>query len=81
MKGENSSKTDKGYINMRLIIGIIGIVWVVILGFLWMIVRSASNSIDDDTQAMLDDEQTQYIKDYFEKKNIKVGKDNRNEKS
>ena len=62
---------------MRLILGIIGIIWAVILGFLWMIVRSASNSVDDETQAMLDDEQTQYIKDYFEKKNKKAGKEDR----
>ncbi len=56
---------------MKMIIGIIGIIWAVLLAFLWLIVRSASNSIDDDTQAMLDEEQTQYIKEYFEKKEKK----------
>ena len=54
---------------------IIGIVWIGILIFLWLIVRSASHSIDDDTQAMLDDEQTQYIKEYFDNKKDRSEKD------
>lgn len=50
------------------------IIWIGIMIFLWLIARSASQSLDDDTQAMLDDEQTQYIKEYFDKKN-QSGKD------
>lgn len=46
---------------------IIGTIIAVILAFLWLIVRSASHSIDDDTQARLDDEQSQYIENYFNK--------------
>lgn len=46
---------------------IIVIIILAVFVFLWLIVRSAAHSIDDDTQAMLDDEQSRYIEDYFEK--------------
>ena len=47
---------------------IIGIVALVLLIFLWMIVHSANQSIDDDTQAMLDEEQTRAVADYLKQK-------------
>ena len=47
---------------------IIGIVALFILFFLWMIVRAASHSVDDDTQARLDDEQTRYVTEYQKKR-------------
>lgn len=47
---------------------IIGIAAIVVLVFLWMIVHSASNSVDDDTQARLDDEQTRAITEYQKEK-------------
>ena len=50
---------------------IIGIIIVLsILVFLWLIVRSAARSVDEETQAMYDEEQSKYIENYFnEKKN------------
>lgn len=62
---------------MKLIIGIIGIIWAGLAAFLWLIVKSASRSIDDETQAMLDDEQTAYIKEYFDKKKRQTEKKTR----
>ena len=62
---------------MKLIIGIIGIIWAGLAAFLWLIVKSASRSIDDETQAMLDDEQTAYIKEYFDKKKKQTEKKTR----
>ena len=47
---------------------IIGIVALILLIFLWMIVHSANQSIDDDTQAMLDEEQTRAVADYLKQK-------------
>lgn len=47
---------------------VIGIIAFVILLFLWVIVRSAAHSIDADTQAMYDEEQSRYIEKYFEEK-------------
>ncbi len=43
---------------------IIGIAAIVVLVFLWMIVHSASNSVDDETQTKLDDEQTRAVTEY-----------------
>ncbi len=53
---------------------IIGIAAVVLV-FLWMIVHSASNSVDDDTQARLDDEQTRAITEYQKEKEEKKYKE------
>jgi cytoskeletal protein RodZ len=53
---------------------IIGIVALVLLFFLWMIVHSANQSIDDDTQAMLDEEQTEAVAEYMKKKEKRKGK-------
>lgn len=50
---------------------IIGIAAIVILVFLWLIVHSASNSVDDETQARLDDEQTRAITEYQKDKEEK----------
>ena len=47
---------------------IIGIVVLIILVFLWMIVRSAARSVDEKTQAMYDEEQSKYIENYFRQK-------------
>ena len=44
---------------------IIGIIAIIILGFLLLVVRSASRSVDEYTQAMDDEEQAQYIAEYF----------------
>ena len=54
---------------------IIGIVSIVVLVFLWMIVHSASNSIDNETQAKLDDEQTRYVTEYQKEKEEKSSKE------
>ncbi len=53
---------------MWWIIGIFGFVTLIIL---WVIVRGASQSIDEDTQAMLDEEQSRYIAEYFREKEEK----------
>ena len=50
---------------------IIGIIAVIILIFLWMIVRTASHSVDDNTQARLDEEQTRYVSNYLREKEEK----------
>ena len=47
---------------------IIAIVVFVICVFLWLVVRSASHSIDDETQSMLDEEQTRIVEEYLQKK-------------
>lgn len=47
---------------------IIAIVVFVICFFLWLVVRSASHSIDDETQSMLDEEQTRIVEEYLQKK-------------
>ena len=47
---------------------IIGIIAIVILIFLWLIARSAARSVDEDTQAMYDEEQTKYIENYYKEK-------------
>ena len=54
---------------------IIGIVSFVVLVFLWMIVHSASSSIDNETQAKLDDEQTRYVTEYQKEKEEKSSKE------
>ncbi len=43
---------------------IILIVALAALVFLWMIVHSAARSVDDDTQARLDEEQTRAVTEY-----------------
>ena len=43
----------------------------VILAFLWMIVHSAARSVDDDTQVMLDEEQTKAVTEYQKEKEEK----------
>lgn len=43
---------------------IIGIIALFVLIFLWMIVRAASHSVDDDTQSRLDEEQIRYVTEY-----------------
>ena len=53
---------------------IIGIIALIILVFLWMIVHAATRSIDDSTQAMLDDEQTRAVTEYPLKKEEKEKK-------
>ena len=70
-----SEITNKGKKDMWWIIGIIAII---ILVFLWMIVRSAARSVDENTQAMYDEEQTQYIAKYFKEKE---GKEDRKQKA
>lgn len=50
---------------------IIGIIGVLVLLFLWVVVRRAAHSVDDETQAMLDEEQTQAVEEYLRKKNRK----------
>ena len=54
---------------------IIGIAAIVVLVFLWMIVHSASSSIDDETQARLDDEQTRYVTEYQKEKEEKSNRE------
>ena len=56
---------------------IIIIIAIIILVFLWMIVRSAARSVDEDTQAMYDREQTDYIAEYFKNKEDKELKTSR----
>lgn len=53
---------------------IIGIIAFVILVFLWMIVHSAACSVDDDTQARLDEEQTKAVTEYQKEKEEKIYK-------
>ena len=63
----------EGNKNMRWIIVIVVLI---IQVFLWLIVRSAAKSVDEDTQAMYDEEQSNYIDNYFkEKKGQKDQKD------
>ena len=50
---------------------VIGAAALLILLFVWLIVRGAANSIDDSTRKMLDEEQSQYIADYFRNKEEK----------
>ena len=47
---------------------IIAAVIVLLCLFLWAIARSASNNVDEDTQRLLDEEQTRAIEDYLKKK-------------
>ena len=54
---------------MWWIIGII--IALIILVFLWLIVRSAARSIDEETQAMYDEEQSKYIENYYKEKKEK----------
>ena len=53
---------------------IFGLIWLIALIILWMIVRGASHSVDDDTQEMLDEEQSKYIAEYFKEKEEKQQK-------
>ena len=53
---------------------IFGLIWLIALIILWMIVRGASHSIDEDTQSMLDEEQSKYIAEYFKEKEEKQRK-------
>ena len=53
---------------------IFGLIWLIALIILWLIVRGASHSVDDDTQAMLDEEQSKYIAEYFKEKEEKQQK-------
>ena len=53
---------------------IFGLIWLIALIILWMIVRGASHSVDDDTQEMLDEEQSKYIAEYFKEKEEKQRK-------
>ena len=50
---------------------IVLIVALIILVFLWMIVRSAARSLDEHTQEMYDEEQSRYIAEYFKDKEDK----------
>ena len=43
---------------------IIGVVALAALILLWMIVHSAAQSVDDDTQMRLDEEQTRAVTEY-----------------
>lgn len=52
---------------------IVGIVVLIILVFLWMVVRSAARSVDEKTQAMYDEEQSKYIENYFNEKRNQMG--------
>ena len=47
---------------------IIGVIALILLIFLWMIVHAATQGIDDDTQAMLDDEQTRAVTEYLQER-------------
>jgi len=47
---------------------IAGIVVVVLLVFLWMIVHSAARSVDDETNARLDEEQTRAVEEILRKR-------------
>ena len=47
---------------------IVGIVGVILLVFLWMIVHSAARSVDDETNARLDEEQTQAVEEILRKR-------------
>jgi len=61
---------------------IIGIIVLIIMVFLWLIVRSAARSVDEDTQAMYDEEQSRYIEEYFkEKQKNQQGRADKPEKS
>ena len=50
---------------------IIGILVLLIMIFLWMILKNASRSVDDETQRLLDEEQTRAIEEYLQKKQRK----------
>ena len=50
---------------------IIGLVALIVLVFLWTIVHSAARSVDDDTQARLDEEQTRAVSEYQKEKEEK----------
>ena len=61
---------------------IIGVIVLIIMVFLWLIVRSAARSVDEDTQAMYDEEQSRYIEEYFkEKQKNQQGRADKPEKS
>ena len=66
---------SKGNEDMWWIIGIMGLI---ILLFLWMIVRSAARSVDEDTQAMYDKEQSDYIAEYYKEKEFRSSSLSRN---
>ena len=48
-----------------------GIIGLAVLVFLWLIVRNAAHSVDKDTQALYDEEQSEYISQYFQDKDRK----------
>ena len=47
---------------------IVGIIGLALLIFLWMIVHSAARSVDDETNAMLDEEQTRAVEEILRKR-------------
>ena len=48
-----------------------GIIGLAVLIFLWLIVRNAAHGIDKDTQTLYDEEQSEYISQYFQDKDQK----------
>lgn len=56
------------YKGIKYMYWILSIIAIIILIFLWLIVRSAAHSVDEYTQAMYDEEQSQYIAEYFRDK-------------
>ena len=53
---------------------IIGILVLLIMVFLWLILNNASRSVDDETQRLLDEEQTRAIEEYLKKEKKENGR-------